>query len=1064
MKYQLLLVLPNSNVFPYFPNMNMIVCFRTFPPSDHRLAHLQSVDAGSEVSSLQRYFSSLESLDKGSSQCLLADGFEPIPEPQIKDSSRRIIVKKKNNVSGSEVKGMGQKTTDSGISARSSLQRKGKKSCKSANKGRGSRSTEKLAPQVGNGSEDWDISDATSKSFAWSEQSTEVVSTFDRVRQQKHWESTGEKSRNKGEESRNKMEESRNRREESRNKGEESINKEEASMNKGEESMNKCEESRNKGKESRNKGEESRNTGEESMYQGEESRKRVTGRTMHNADVGVSRATEDCFTDVSSLVASEDSSLHDWVTSRTETRSSKEDSAPSDPIKASTETVDHLQANATDSRSIPVQHCSELTHELKNSTESCGYDETNGSHMNVNDDRARYRNAWQEQFKCADKLVRMCPECSTQNGEFETWCRKCRHILAHVAPIPAPDKGCRAAGESPLSTDANHRSDNLRTLAFCSMFTEDDESYTRKHRGGIERDHPDGASKDLELRYRDDKRKTLPNCSKYMEDDERNAGKYHGGMGRDDQDGVSKDLQLHYRDDNMRTLPDSSKCTNNDEGSAGKRSGDMERNHQDKVSKDLEIHYRDDKRRTLPNCSKYMDDDKGNVGKHQNGASKYLPLHYRDDDRCTLPNHRRHMEYDERYAGDHHDGIFDDLDRHHCVSKRPDDVHKKNELRTNADSESAKVMEEFECLSYGLDGSNRYEDNVVSRDQDGLGSMKNDRHGYIPNEDLPPDIPLHLRISLDSSVDSHRLNVSGHQGAAWRNAARISEVGQFEYSDVGPAGVDLPEEIKQELALDLRASGDSVVAGGVKSGFAHKDPGSVAITAWSVDPVSNERGPDILQCNVGESRNSKNPSRDHVAIDHNIEEDQNEMHSGEHSSFSPGGDNQDEGSLGESNDDDDVAILDNEYRSFISRLIEDPQLHATTTKGVTIPQPKKSKGRPKTASHARPEKHRSSVLQKSLSKPSFKQKWASSRSSNSASFSYDDFARCSAPSGSSKKRPSSAKMFTTRGLSVGRDEEKGDRSLRHSQIASARASGREMSKSTGNKSRYVLPFVYIYSK
>ena len=1045
--------------------MNVVLCFRTFQPSDHRLAHLQSVDAGSEVSSLQRYFSSLESLDKGSSQCLLADGFEPIPEPQIKDSPRRIVVKTKNNVSGSEVKGMGQKTTDSGISVRSSLQRKGKKSCNSANKGKGSRSSEKLAQQVSIESEDWDISDATSKSFAWSKQGTEAVSTFDRVRQQKHWASTGEKAMNK-------REEPRNRGEESGNKGEESRKKWEESMYKGEESMNSGEESRNKGEESINKGEEAMNNVDKSRNKGEESRKKVTGtsgRTMHNADVGVSRATEDCFTDVSSLVASEDSSLQDWVTRRTEARSSKEDSAPSEHVKASTETVDHLQANATDSRSIPVQHC-ELGTELKNATESCGFDERNGSDIKMNDDRARYRNAWQEQFKCADELVRMCPECSTQNGEFETWCRQCRHILAHVAPIPTPGKGALAVGESRLSTDVVHRGGNRRTLAYCSMFTEDDESYTGKHQDGVSKDYMDGD------RY------PLPNHRRHIEDDESYGGKHHGGIERFHHDRVSEDVQLHYRDDKSRALPNCSKYSDDDERNAGKHHDGVGREHLDGVSEDLNQYYRDDGRCTLPNHRSLKRDDERNAGNHHGGMERFhhdgvseeLQLHYRDNDTFTLPNHRRHMEDDESYTRkhrggmrrDHHDGIFDDLNRHHSVSKHQEDVHKK-ELMANVNSDSAEDMKEFESLSYGLDCSNGYEDNVVSREQDSLVSMVNDRHGHIPNEGHQPDIPLHLRISLDSSVDSHRPATSGHQGAAWRKAARISEVGQFEYSDVGPAGVDLPEEIKQELALDLRASGDSVVTGGgVKSGFAHKDPGSVAITAWSVDPVSNERGSDILQCNVGASSNSQNPSGDHVYVDHNIEEDQNEMNSGEKSSVEqsrePGQDSQEEESLGESNDDDDVAILDNEYRSLISRLIEDPQLSATTTKGVTIPQPKKSKGRPKTASHARQEKSRSSVSQKSLSKPSFKQKWASSRSSNSASFSYDDFARCSAPSGSSKKRPSSAKMFTTRGLSVSksRGEENGDRSLRHSQIASARASGREKSKSTGNKSRYVLPLVH----
>ena len=993
--------------------MNVIVCFRKFQPSSsaRHLGHLQSVDACSEVSSLQRYFSSLESLDKGSSQCL---GFEPIPEPQIKDSPRRIIMKKKR-VPGSEVKGIGPKTTDSGSSVRRSLQRQGKERNKTANKGKGARSSEKLSQHVSNGSEDWEISDVTSKSFVWNEQTTNMVSTFNNVKQQKHWASTGE-SRDKGEESRMKGEESRK-------KGMESMNKREGSRNDWEESINKGEELRNKGEESRNKGKELGNKG--------------TRGTISNADISASRATEDCFTDVSSLVASEDSSLQDWVTRRTATTSSNAAAASSELVKASTETVDHLQPNVMESRSTTVQHCSELTDELKNDSESCGFDEGNGSDIKVHDDQARCRKVWQEPFKCLDMLVRMCPECSTQNGEFETWCRQCRHILAHIAATPAPVKGDWAVGESPLSTDAYHRGDSRKTLAYCSMFTEDDESYDGKHGGGMGKDHQDRVSEDLHQYYRDDDQRALPNRSRYMKDDQSIVRQHRGGMERDHLDGASKDLALHYGDDNRRTLPNHGRHMEDDLRNAGKHHGHMERDHLDESSKDLE-------------------------------------LYYKDDERCSLPNHRRHMEDDERSPGNHRggmrrsplDGLFDDLDHHHSVSEHHNDAHKK-ELRTNADGDSAAGMEEFESFSDGLEDSNGAKDNV-SNEQDGLTSMVNDRHGHIPNEGLRPDIPCHLRISLDSSVDSHRLDTSGHQGAAWRNAARISEVGQFEYNEVVSAGVDLPEEIKQELALDLRASGDSVVIGGdVKSGSAQKVPlnGSVARTAWSVDPVSNQRCPDVLQCNVGASRNSQNSSGDYPYVDHNLKEDQKEMNSREKESVSrgsePGHASQEEESSGGSNDDDDVAILDFDYHSFISRLIEDPQLDATTAKGLAIPQPKKSKGRPKTASHTRQEKSRSSISQKSLSKPSFKQKWPSSRSSTSASHSYDDFARCSAPSGSSKKRPSSAKTFSTRGLSVSksRDVETEDRSLRHSQIASARASGREKSKSTGNKSRYVLPWL-----
>lgn len=160
----------------------------------------------------------------------------------------------------------------------------------------------------------------------------------------------------------------------------------------------------------------------------------------------------------------------------------------------------------------------------------------------------------------------------------------------------------------------------------------------------------------------------------------------------------------------------------------------------------------------------------------------------------------------------------------------------------------------------------------------------------------------------------------------------------------------------------------------------------------------------------------------------------------------------------EGRDEDDVAVVDSNYHSFIDWLIADPQFHTSPAKGVAIPQPKKSKGRPKTAGHVRPEKSRSSVSQQSLSKSSHKKKWASSRPSVSASFSYDDFARHSGSKVSSKKRPSSAKTLSTSGFSVSQstDDGKGTDSERHSQIATARASGRQRSKNSVNKSRSLL--------
>ena len=80
-------------------------CFSKSSPSisDCRLDYLQSAETWSGASSLERYFSSLENLSKGSNNSLLAEGFEPIPDPPIDDLPR---VKKKQPETGIDTKQM----------------------------------------------------------------------------------------------------------------------------------------------------------------------------------------------------------------------------------------------------------------------------------------------------------------------------------------------------------------------------------------------------------------------------------------------------------------------------------------------------------------------------------------------------------------------------------------------------------------------------------------------------------------------------------------------------------------------------------------------------------------------------------------------------------------------------------------------------------------------------------------------------------------------------------------------------------------------------------------------
>ena len=811
--------------------MVIFICFRKLPPaiSDCRLDQLQLVDACPGTSSLERYFSSLESLNKGSNKTHLTGGFEPIPEPQIKDTPRGKTVKKKHSDTGSEVRSTPhqRKSVDSVRSSRSSLQRKGKKDSKSgtADKGRDQKSVEKPTRQVSLDSEDWDISDANSKSFVWSEHNVEAVSQFDPVRHQRNWTSDESKARVSA----------------------------------------------------------------------------VTG-TMSYVDINTSRETDDRFTDVSSLVISEASSLQHWVVGGHETRSdSKEDIRQSTEStqdkEESEETANHLQRHATDSKS--VQHHNHLAEEPGNDVRKGRSADGSMSEMKFDGIGYNRRDAWQEPITRTDVLVRMCPECSTQNGEFETWCRQCRCILAHVAPSAIQGGGAGTLGESPLSTETNPRG-------------------------------------------------TLPSCSWYMEGSDDNTGDLTGAM-------ASNDLA----------------------------------------------------------------------------------------------------------------GMTDALNCHHGNSKHQDNVHSKG-LAGGGASSSGKDNEEFEPLEDGSGDVN----NVIFREQDGL-SIANSSNGHIMAEGRKPDLPLHLRISLDSSMDSRsglRLDMSGQQGVAWRNAARLSEAGQFEYRESVSADVDQSEEMKQELSLNLRASQDNADTGvEARSGSAQVPVGrgyvalneAGARAAWPVDPVADDRCPDVQQGNVdGDDKveDADYPRRDPPAYsDHNFGEARNDIDSREKQPVGHGCDlgqdcQQDDAAGAE--DVDDVAVLDSNYHSFVNWLIADPQFHTPPTNGVAIPQPKKSKGRPKTAGHVRPEKNKPSSSQQSLSKSSYKKKWASSRPSVSASFSYDDFARCSGSSGSSKKRPSSAKGLSTSGLSVfqSRDEGKGSNSLRHSQIASARTSGRK-SKNGVSKSR-----------
>ena len=799
--------------------------FRKSSPSmsDGRLDYLQSAEtwSGSGASSLERYFSSLENLSKGSNNSLLAEGFEPIPDPPLHDLPR---VKKKQSETCSDTKRMPpqRKSTDSLRSSRSSLQRKGKKvgKSKTTSKGKGQNGAEKPSHQMSLESDDWDISDATSRSFAWSEQNTEAVSKLDPVRQQRNWTSTAIKSQ--------------------------------ASAALG---------------------------------------------SMSYADINASRDTDDQFTDVSSLVLSEASSLQDWVIGRTERRSgekSGEGVKPSTQSKQDDEEgVDRLQRCTATFKSDTAQQRSKLAEDSERDTKS-GRPGGRSEKFADGDIRGSSKNTWQEDV--THTLMRICPECRAQNGEFETWCRDCRCILAHVAPTPVPTG---THGGSHVSPDADLRQD----------------------------------------------RDTLSNCSWYNEDVERSPRERHDVMASDD----------------LRSV-----------------------------------------------------------------TVSYL---------------------------------------HGGSSRHQDDTHGRG-LEGSGPTVSVKGKDE--PVESGLPDGNGDMANAVSCDQNGF-YIASSSHNVV--EDGKPDIPLQLRISLDSSMDSRsgrRLDMSDRQDAVWRNAARISEAGEFEYRKSVSANIDLPEEVRQELSLDLRTSQDSTVTAGDGKSRSAQAPVKTdrvipneagARAAWPAAPEPADQHPSGQDDKSGDdSREDLDyPTVDPPAYnDHNFIEDRNDVIASQNHLVDPVGDvntnRQDNGDR----DDDDVAVVDSNYHSFINWLIADPQFHTAPATGVAIPQPKKSKGRPKTAGHVHTEKSRSSVSQRSLSKSSYKKKWASSRPSVSASFSYDDFARNSGSTGSSKKRPSSAKTLSTSGVSVSqsRDEGKGNTSERHSQIASARASGRQRTKNSVNKSRY----------
>ena len=803
-------------------------CFSKSSPSisDCRLDYLQSAETWSGASSLERYFSSLENLSKGSNNSLLAEGFEPIPDPPIDDLPR---VKKKQPETGIDTKQMPpqRKSTDSLRSSRSSLQRKGKKSGKSkmTSKGKGQNSAEKPSRQMSLESDDWDISDATSRSFAWSEQNSGAVSKLDPVRQRRSTE-----------------------------------NKPRASAALG---------------------------------------------SMSYADINASRDTDDQFTDVSSLVISEASSLQDWVIGRTERRSdtkSDKDVKMSTPSKQDDEeAVDRLQRPTTTSKSDTAQRRNKLAEDSARDTKSGS--PAGGSEKFGDDITGSRKSTWQEAV--THTLMRICPECRTQNGEFETWCKECRRILAHVVPTSVPTG---THGGSHISGDADLRHD----------------------------------------------RDTLSNCSWYNEDVECSARERHDVMASDDLGSVTVSY-LH-----------------------------------------------------------------GGNSRHQ------------------------------------------------------DDIHGRGLDRSGS---IVSVKGKDEPVERGLPDGNGDMGNVVSCDQNGF-SIASGSHNIV--EDGKPDIPLHLRISLDSSTDSRsgrRLDTSDRQDAAWRNAARISEAGEFEYRELVSANIDLPEGMRQELSLDLRASQDSTVAAGDGKSRSAQAPVKMdrvtpneagARAAWPAAPGPDDQYPSGQDNKSGDdSREDLDyPNVDPPAYnDHNFVEDKNDVNASQNQLVDPEGDVDANRQDSSDRDDDDVAVVDSNYHSFVNWLITDPQFHTSPAKGVAIPQPKKSKGRPKTAGQAHTEKSRSSVSQRSLSKSSYTKKWASSRPSVSASFSYDDFARHSGTNGSSKKRPSSAKMLSTSGVSVSqsRDEGKGNTSERHSQIASARASGRQRTKNSVNKSRYGFFFKVLYN-